>query len=198
MTQAMRQITSATTTGTPAVPAKAVCLARQSNAVVGLIPNFMKIGEQLAVESINAKDFSRLKPYADDCNATDDHTVACGMSVLFGFTRVLVQLMELAFDDGRLKFSNGGLPYRATEVSYAFMTGRGRFISLYNGATKTMARVLKAAPSFKISLASKSEAAAPAPIPVQIVGMPTRATTTDIERNGAGEIVSSLQVEKDF
>jgi crossover junction endodeoxyribonuclease RuvC len=152
----------------------------------------------IAVESINSKDFSRLKPYADDCNATDDHTVACGMSVLYGFTRVLVQSMEVAFDDGRLKFSNGGLPYRATEVSYAFMTGRGRFISLYHGATKTMARVLKAAPSFKISLASKSEAAAPAPIPVQIVGMPTRATTTDIERNGAGEIISSLQVEKDF
>jgi hypothetical protein len=30
------------------------------------------------------------------------------------------------------------------------------------------------------------------------VAMPARQTTTDIERNEAGEIVGSLQVERDF
>jgi hypothetical protein len=39
---------------------------------------------------------------------------------------------------------------------------------------------------------------APAPLPVTVVAMPARQTTTDIERNEAGEIVGSLQVERDF
>lgn len=197
MTQAMRQITSATTTGTPAAPAKAVCRAKHSDAVVEAMPDFMRIGAQLAIDVINDRSYSRLAQYVADSNSEDEYKVARGMNVMYGFTRLLVATMVQAVDNGQVRF-NGVMPYRVDDVDYAFKTGRGRFLSLYNAATKTMSRVLAVTPSFKVSLPSKSEEAAPAPTPIRIVGMPTRATTTDIERNGAGEIVSSLQVEKDF
>lgn len=52
----------------------------------------------------------------------------------------------------------------------------------------------------KISF-GRAETAAPAPaepIPVRVVGLPARKITSEIGRNEAGEIVSSMQVEKDF
>ncbi len=47
------------------------------------------------------------------------------------------------------------------------------------------------------TILAATKAAPTGPIPVHVVGLPDRVTTSAIERNDAGEIVSTTQVERD-
>jgi len=155
------------------------------------------IGALAADDTINLRDTSRLRRFADDANSDDPHTAKAGMNALLGVATRFADLIAAGNANGAFKVC-GALVTRS-DLLYSFKMGRGKFVPVFHAISKTMIQLIEAAPGLRVGNAvSRTETTEAAPMKVEITGMPSRATTSTIERNQAGEITSTVQVEADL
>lgn len=150
----------------------------------------------MADQVINSRSWERLRPYfADANNSTDENIRRNGTAVLLGVAMRAAALLCALKERGTVRFS-GSEMMTQEDVIYTFKTDQNRFYAALNGITDTLARTLEAVPGLKVEKTAPKDAS-PAPIPVVVVGLPERRTETEIERDAVGDIVSTVQVERD-
>jgi hypothetical protein len=154
----------------------------------------VKIGQGLADDVFQTRNWERLRPYITDANSKDETTRKNGTAVMLGLAERSAHLLKICNDKGYVKL-NGEI-VTEQDIQYAFKTDLNRFMALLNSVTDTMARVTAAVPGLKIDQHRADEKPA-APVKVEVVGLPIRKTTTEILRDKAGDIATSIQVESD-
>lgn len=171
-------------------PARAIRKLFQPDAeLVGL-------GVTMAEQVINSRSWERLRPYfADANNGTDEAIRRNGVAVLFGVAICAASALSSLKERGLVEFT-GSEPMTREDILYLFKSDQNRFIDALNRITATLARTMEAVPGLKVEKIAAKDAS-PAPIPVVVVGLPERRTETEIERDAVGDIVSTVQVERD-
>lgn len=157
---------------------------------------------RIATEMFNTRDFSGLKRYIDDANnKQDSHKRSLGLSMLYGIGCTLLKGLKAAEKAGGVKFSGAKLP-TPEEFLYSFKTDAAFFVAQLNSAVDVSLKLGKVSSvMFEMikpdgqgdRLARSSDA----PTKVEIVSMPDRSTTTEVQRDGNGNIKTSVQLEKD-
>lgn len=153
-------------------------------------------GSKMIDQVFNSRSWERLRLYYEHANSTDEAIRRNGVSVLYGVAMRAANLLNHFKDHGHVRFTGGDL-ITADDLVYSFKTDQSRFLAQLNTITNALARVMAEAPGLRLldSSATKEEAAAP--LQIEIVGMPIRKTTTNILRDQAGDIATSVQVESD-
>jgi hypothetical protein len=157
-----------------------------------------RYGLNAALAAINRGDFGSFRRVIDDVNAKEPRRRAAGMMAL---QTALVTFSAFTIEVARqnqVRYT-GAQPPTREDITYALAVGGAQLNATAQLLVNLTASVRKALPGLVVS--GREEPKAPketAPLPVAVVAMPPRKTTTDIERNLAGEIVGSLQVERDF
>lgn len=150
----------------------------------------------MADQVINSRSWERLRPYfADANNSTDENIRRNGTAVLLGVAMRAAATMSALKERGLVRFTGRELMSQE-DVIYAFKTDQNRFIGALNAITSDLARILDAVPGLTVEKTAAKDAS-PAPIPVVVVGLPERRTETEIERDAVGDIVSTVQIERD-
>jgi hypothetical protein len=161
-------------------------------------PELFAIGFQMADRVFESGDWQRLRCVYADTKSQDEGARRNGLSVLFGLAVRGATIMEAVGREGHVRFV-GGSPPSAQDVMYAWKTSLNRFILTLNSLSDVMARTTAAAPGLRVGSdkpAPKEEP--PAPVPVSVVSLPARVASTEIERDGAGDIKRSTMIEVDF
>lgn len=152
-------------------------------------------GASIAVQFFNNGDFGPLQRILDDANAKDLQRRRTGHAAL---SACLITLARTLADARRHGVTFTGPPLTTEDdLIYAVESGRslGPLGTQLVSAVKALRR---ARPGLHVSLSREDAPKAGAPMPVQVVSMPNRKTVSDISRNMAGEITSTMQVESDF
>ena len=158
-------------------------------------PALIAIGKTLAVQIFNSRDWSGLRPYLNDANARDDAIRRNGLTVMFGVALMATNILRNVHDGAHVRFAGGDLP-TGESVIYKWKTDVNAFLVTLNRVTQTLADVMRAAPG--LTARADGNAPPPAPIPVSVVSLPARVTETSIERDSAGDIKRTSQIEVDF
>jgi len=187
--------------GAPTNPAGRKAGTREAQSRPAIAPfqpaaDLVGLGITMADQVINARSWERLRPYFADANSKDENIRRNGAAVMLGVAMRAAALLCALKERGTIRFS-GSEMMTQEDVIYTFKTDQNRFYAALNGITDTLARTLEAVPSLKIEKRAVEETA-PAPIPVTVVGLPTRVTTTEIERDAAGDIKRSTHIEVDL
>jgi hypothetical protein len=154
-------------------------------------------GVNAALAAINEGDFRPFWGIIADANGKEPSQRAAGMTALRGTLTVFSDFTHGATRHN-VRFGKAQPPTR-DDVDYAMCVGGKRLDVTASLLYSLVVGVRKAMPALRFSMREESESAPPAaPLPVAVVSMPPRTTTTDIQRNPAGEIVGSLQVERDY
>jgi len=156
-----------------------------------------RFGSAAAVTAINQGDFSAFLRTIKDTNAKDPNRRAAGRTALLAALTCFADFLAESRLHG-VRYTKSQPPTRA-DVAYAFATGNDHVSTTAQTLVNMVAALRRSAPHLRAIASREGDAPpAPAPLPVAVVAMPARQTVTDIERNAAGEIVASLQVERDF
>lgn len=175
---------------TPAKPPRAVFIPD---------PGLIDLGTRLANEVFNSGRWERMRPYYSDANSKDEPIRRNGMAVLLGFGMRAAQVIHVLVENRTIRNAGTGGPLTADDLLYSFRTSQNRFLVQLNATTSALAQCIVAVPGMEVvERAGGADKAPPAPIPVQVMGMPARVTETEIERNGAGDIQRTTQIEVDF
>lgn len=173
----------------PSAPPRARMAPFQSD------PTLVAIGKTLAVQIFNSRDWSSLRHYLNDANSRDDAIRRNGLTVMFGFALMSTAVLRNIHNGEHVRFTGSELP-TGESVIYKFKTDINAFLVTLNRITQTMADVMRAAPY--LTARADGNAPPPAPVPVSVVSLPARVTETSIERDTAGEIKRTSQIEVDF
>jgi hypothetical protein len=182
--------------GKPA-PAPVPAPANHNNPVI-LGADLAMVGYQMAMAAFNQRDWTRISRVVSDANATDELRRRNGLSAVYGAAVGLSDALIAVNASGHVRIA-GSIPSRH-ELEYEVSTDLVRFNQLWATLTKTANRVLDAAPGLTISSSSRSqreEAKAAEPVEVKVVSQPARVTTTRVDRNSSGDIVSTFHLEED-
>jgi hypothetical protein len=156
-------------------------------------------GLSIAVELFNTGNFAPLKRVISDCNSTDPKRKSVGR-VAFG--AALVSLSRMLDDTRRCGITfTGNQPPSVDEVMYAYEVGGKELNDVAQLLVNATYGVRRGSPGLKASMRAEAEPtppAPPAPMPVEVVAMPSRKTVTSVDRNMAGEITGSMQLETDI
>ncbi len=155
-------------------------------------------GSKMIDQVFNSRSWERLRLYYEHANSKDEAIRRNGVSVLFGVAMRAANLLNHFKDHGHVRFTGGDL-ITADDLIYSFKTDQSRFLAQLNTITSALARVMAEAPDMRLldSSATKEKEKPAAPLQIEIVGMPIRKTTTNILRDQAGDIATSVQVESD-
>ncbi|MBK9447555.1 MAG: hypothetical protein IPO00_16540 [Betaproteobacteria bacterium] len=159
-------------------------------------------GSSMAIEMFNRRDFSKIAQYVADANSkTDEHIRSCGLSTLFGIGCTLASGLQEATNKGWLKLTGDKLPTTA-DLHYSLKTDAKAFSAQLTAIVRVAQRAGAAAKGLKILARTESAGNAPAPVDdrptkIEIVSMPDRLTTTDLDRDSSGNIKTTVQLEKD-
>lgn len=157
-------------------------------------------GNTVAREFITDGNTKPLRQLIDDVNSDDPALKRRAHSELTAAMATFSRVLQKVSEGGGVTFTGEPLP-GLDEALYAVSAGPARLSRVLQLQINAIAALRKAAPGYcdRIKITpGLARAAEAAPTPVSVVSMPTRVSTTDIGRNMAGEIVSSMQVEKDF
>jgi hypothetical protein len=158
---------------------------------------YLRYGERLALKAFNSGSFAPLKDIYTDLNSPDLNIKTAGWATWVAATIEIARLMDATQKAGIATFTPP--PPTPDELTYLAITNPKRFRVLERQVIASMREMHRAGPSIRASYpapGAKDQAAAP--LEVRIVGMPSRDTTSTIERDGSGEISGSHQVEKDL
>ena len=156
-------------------------------------------GAKMLDQAFNSRSFERLRMYYEHVNSGDPVARQSGLSVLFGVATRAANLLKCFEEQGHVRFTGADLP-TSEDLVYSAKTSVQRFIAQSNQITSALAKVMEAAPGLKLlsGEAAKRETEAPPPMKVEIVGMPQRVTEVSVHRDQAGDVQSSVQVERDL
>ncbi len=174
---------------TPAKPPRAVFVPD---------PGLIDLGTRLANEVFNSGRWERMRPYYSDANSKDEPIRRNGMAVLLGFGMRAAQVINVLVNNRTIRNAGTGDPLSADDLLYSFRTSQNRFLAQLNATTSALAQCIVAVPGMQVTVRAGADEAPPAPIPVQVVSLPARVTETEIERDGAGDIKRTSQIEVDF
>ncbi len=156
-------------------------------------------GASIAVELFNTGNFDPLKRVILDCNSTDQKRKSIGRVALGA---ALVTLSRMLADSRRCGVTfTGNQPPSVDEVMYAYEVGGKELNDVGQLLVNATYGVRRGKPGLRANLAAEAEPAKPgppAPMPVEVVAMPSRKTVTSVDRNLAGEITGSMQLETDI
>ncbi len=152
-------------------------------------------GVSIAVQFFNDGDFSPFRRIMDDANnAKDPQRRRAGHAAL---NACLITLARMLADTRRYGVRFTGSPLTTeNDLIYAMESGRDigplgtQLVSACNA-------VRRARPDLCASLSREDAPKPVAPMPVEVVAMPSRKTVTSVDRNMAGEITSAMQLESD-
>ena len=163
--------------------------------------DLINVGTRLVEKVVNTRNWEQLRPYLNDANATDEATRKNGTAVLLGIAMRGAQILDQVKAAGIVRFTGTDLP-TVDGLIYAFKTDQNRFIAMANEVTSLLAKVMQAAPGMKITAPAptetRQEPTEVEPLKIEITAMPDRVTTTEIVRDGKGNITESKQVESDL
>ena len=163
--------------------------------------NILTAGRNLAIDMFNDSDFSPVKRFQDDANASNEDTKTAGLSMLLGVGMGLSSGLAVVKDAKLVNFCGGSLPTDSL-VIYAFRTDANLFSSYLKALIGAAKAVKEKVPTIRMSRPGGHRNAEKRgddekPLQVEIVGMPARARDTVIGRDDKGEIISSIQIERD-
>jgi hypothetical protein len=161
-------------------------------------------GMGAAARAFNRGDLGAIFTFAEHANSVDPAVRAAGREALIGATVFLVELLHVLQRKRAIVLKGEPLP-TSDDLVYAINCDVARFSALCQMVLDTSGKIFRAFPvgtlrawiSYEPAQTTASEERPPVPMPVHIVSMPDRRTTTLITRDGEGDIVASQQVETD-
>lgn len=162
----------------------------------------VEAGQRIAVTVINRMDLSYMATFINDIHSEDDRVRDDALSVLVGISATLAAVFEGARDSGKVNFTGERLA-TPVEVQYAARTNMARFTALLKSQIDILEKIFASEAGLVVSLpgAAAQKADTPVnlePVAVRVVEMPARHTVTSLDRDSAGEITGSEQIEKDL
>jgi hypothetical protein len=182
----------------PRAPANVTRQPTAGHAPVIPRGDLVMTGFHLGVHACNAPDLRSINGLVADANSADELVRLNGFSALFGAATAISTVLTGLQRSGRMKI-NGHIP-NLEEIEYALKTDTRRFNELLQILATAMNAVRDVVPDLSIPIPSRQqrEEAKPAePIAVRVVSQPSRVTTTRVDRNSSGEIVSTFQLQED-
>lgn len=160
-------------------------------------------GTDAAYEYVNNGNFAGIRKILADANAPDANRRQVGTIASLGVFMALANVLDGVKQAG-VRFSNP-VP-TAAEFSYERMRGSKAYSAIAQRLVDSVAALRRDGPGFKVCRSTPTQDAAtpgrsteiPAPVRVEVISMPARKTTSIIERNPAGEIAATTQIEKDI
>lgn len=167
----------------------------RADAVTRQDASIAALGTAAADRMINEKKWKLLETYVADSNSDTERTVHVSMNVLLGVGLRFAGILAYGEANGTFKIS-GEIP-TGNDLIYEFTLGRGRFLPALNRVVTAMQKVCVAVPGLRVSDPAPVEESAPEPQKIEIVGMPSRTTSSAVTRDSDGNITSTTQVERD-
>lgn len=159
------------------------------------VKSIQQRGASIAVQFFNDGDFGPIQRIVDDVNSKDLKRRGAGHVAL---NACLITLARTLADTRRHGVTFTGPPLTTdSDLIYAIESGRS-VGPLGTQLVSAVHAVRQAKPGIRASLPREDAPQPAAPMPVQVVSMPNRKTVSDINRNSAGEITSTMQIESDF
>lgn len=151
-------------------------------------------GADAAYAYANTGNFAQVRKILADANATDANRRQAGAIASLGVFMTLAAVLDGAKKAG-VRFTNP-VP-TAAEFSYERMRGSKAYSACAQRLVDSVAALRRDMPGFK-AWGSRRSTEDSAPAKVEVVSLPARKTTSLIERNAAGEIAATTQIEKDL
>lgn len=164
--------------------------------------NHFNYGQQVALDWLQTGQPAALNAIFVDAGSPNRERRDAGDMAALGALTLVAQMLLHAEKSG-VKFT-GPLP-SLDRVLYERSRGSKDYSKFAQQLLNTAADLRKACPGMTFSMtpltsrqSSPMRADKPEPIPVQVVAMPARETTTSVTRDKADNILSTRQVERDL